>query len=253
MAVKLDRASRSARTGAGSQLLHALLCRRTPPKKGGAQRLLDATIALARRSGLIGPSSELAAVDSTGLESSNASAYFGRRTGRKYHRYPKLSAVIDVKSHLFLGVVIDRGPKPDDIELHRVARQAHRRHPFDALLADVGYDAEHHHRFLYHELGVLGIIPPQRGRPTKKTSDRTRGFFRQFLRDHWPVAQYGQRWQVETSFSMLKRLLGSAIRGCKRHAIDREIFLRVLTINLMIVLHLLRCFQQSRVVPLLPR
>ena len=145
--------------------------------------------------------------------------------------------MIDVNSHLFLGVVVDRGPKPDDLELHRVARQAHRRHPFDALLADVGYDAEHHHRFLYHELGVLGIIPPQRGRPTKTPSNRTRGFFRQFLRDHWPIAQYGQRWQVETDFSMLKRLLGSAIRSCKRHAIDREIILRTLTINLMIVWH----------------
>ena len=56
--------------------------------------------------------------------------------------------MIDVKSHLFLGAVIDRGPKPDDIEMHRVVRQAHRRHPFDTLLADVGYDAEHHHEFL---------------------------------------------------------------------------------------------------------
>jgi len=46
---------------------------------------LDATINLARSRGLIGAESILAAVDSTGLESSNASPYFGRRTGRKYH------------------------------------------------------------------------------------------------------------------------------------------------------------------------
>ena len=210
---------------------------------------MDATVELARKRGLIATDSLLAAVDSTGLESSNASPYFGRRTGRKFHRYPKLSAVVDVGSHLFLGVVTDRGPKPDDMELHRVSRQAHRRHPFEALLGDVGYDAEHHHEFLYRQLGVLGIIPPQRGRPRKTPSDRTRGFFRQFLKDHWPVAQYRQRWQVETDFSMLKRLLGSAVRSRKRHAIDREITLRVLTINLMIVLCLLSCFQQSRFTP----
>ncbi len=141
--------------------------------------------------------------------------------------------------------MVDRGPKPDDIELHRVARQAHRRHPFDTLLADVGYDAEHHHAFLYHELGVLGIIPPYRGRPQNTPSKITRGFFRQFLRNHWPIAEYGQRWQVETDFSMLKRLLGSTLRSRKRHAIDREIILRIVTINLMIVLLQLCCFQQS--------
>jgi transposase len=160
-----------------------------------------------------------------------------------------LSAVVDTGSHLFLGVVVDRGPKPDDLEFHRVARQAHRRHPFDALLADVGYDAEHHHEFLHDELGVLGIIPPQRGRPHKTPSRHTRGFFRQFLKDHWPVAEYGQRWQVETDFSMLKRLLGSAVRSRKRHSIDREIVLRTITINLMILWRLLCCFQQSKPVP----
>ena len=96
--------------------------------------------------------------------------------------------MVDVRSHLFPGMVIDRGPKGDDLEFRRLTRQAHRRHPFDALLGDVGYDGEHHHRFLYYELGVLGIIPPQRGRPTKTPPGRTRAFFRQFLRDHW----YGQ-------------------------------------------------------------
>ncbi|MHC4981668.1 MAG: transposase [Planctomycetota bacterium] len=46
---------------------------------------------------------------------------------------------------------------------------------------------------------------------------------------------YGQHWQVETDFSMFKRLLGSALRSRRRHAIDREILLHVATINLMIV------------------
>ena len=204
---------------------------------------------MARRAGLIDSDSTLSAIDSTGLESSNASAYFGQRSGRKFHRFPKLSAVIDTGSHLFLGVVVDRGPKPDDMEFHRVARQAHRRHPFDVLLADVGYDAEHHHEFLYDELGVLGVIPPERGRPHKTPSRQTRGLFRQFLKDHWPVAEYGQRWQVETDFSMLTRLLGSAVRSRKRHAIDREIVLRTITINLMILLRLIPCFQRSSLSP----
>ena len=68
--------------------------------------------------------------------------------------------------------------------------------------------------------------------------------------NHFPKKTYGQRWQIETTFSMLKRLLGSALRSRKRYAIDREIVLRVLTINLMIGLRLLSCFQQSMTVPI---
>ncbi|HUT56575.1 MAG TPA: hypothetical protein VNA25_01740 [Phycisphaerae bacterium] len=46
---------------------------------------------------------------------------------------------------------------------------------------------------------------------------------------------------------MLKRLLGSADRSRRDHAIDGEILLRVLTVNLMIIwrLYLKRSFQQS--------
>jgi len=72
------------------------------------------------------------------------------------------------------------------------------------------------------------------------------------MRRRFPKELYGQRWQIETTFSMLKRLLGSALRSRKRYAIDREIVLRALTINLMIVLRLLLSFQQSRTVPIYP-
>jgi len=44
---------------------------------------------------------------------------------------------------------------------------------------------------------------------------------------------------------MLKRLLGSALRNRRRYSIDREILLRVMTINLMIIWRLKSCFQQS--------
>ena len=51
-----------------------------------------------------------------------------------------------------------------------------------------------------------------------------------------PSFAYGQRWQVETTFSLLKRRLGSALSARKRYALNREIYLRVTTLNLMIIL-----------------
>jgi hypothetical protein len=195
-------------------------------------------VSLARQQDLLAEANDLAAVDSTGLESRHVSTYFGRRSGRKYHRFPKVSQVIDTRSHLALAAVVDRGPKPDDIEFHPVVRQGHDRHPFAALAGDVGYDGEHHHRFL-HRLGVLGIIPPRRGRPAHSPTHRPASFFRGFWHDHWPRVQhlYGQRWQVESRFSMEKRLLDSCLTARRRPAQDREAALRVLTLNLMILGH----------------
>ena len=113
-----------------------------------------------------------------------------RSRGHYKHAYPKLSAVVDVKTHLFLGVVVDRGPKADDVEFHDLARRAHRRQPFPVLLADVGYDGEHHHEFLSTQLGVRGIMPPTRGRPAKSPNHVPSGRFRSKLAKRWPKKTY---------------------------------------------------------------
>jgi hypothetical protein len=47
--------------------------------------------------------------------------------------------------------------------------------------------------------------------------------------------RYGQRWQVETVNSMLKRMLGSALRARSYWSRSREMTLRVLTLNIMIL------------------
>lgn len=183
----------------------------------------------------MGDSTPLAAVDSTGLETRHVSRYFSQRRGCFYSRYPKLSAVIDAGNHLFLAAVVDRGPTHDQIEFRPVVLRAHRRQPFEALLGDVAYDSERNHVFLWEGLGAVGVFPPTRGQAFGKPIGSIRTYYRHTLAAYWPLAEYGQRWQVETDFSMLKRLLGSALRARTRPSIDREVLLRVLTINLMIL------------------
>ena len=187
--------------------------------------------------GLIGPANTLAAIDSTGLESRHVSTYYGQRCGQKKHRFPKVSVVVDVKTHLCLAAAVERGPKADDIVFHRLAREAHDRHTFTHLLADAGYDGEHHLAFLDQMLKVIGWIPPRRGRPSLDPLHQPPGPYRRRLHRLWPVAKYGQRWQVETHVSMLKRLLRSALTSLGRHSLDREMYLRLLTLNLMILRH----------------
>jgi len=202
----------------------------------------------ARQQGLIGEKSELAAIDSTGLESNHRSTYFGSRCGQRKRRFPKVSIVIDVSSHLCLGAVVERGPKPDDPAFDRLVRASYRRQPFEVLLADAGYDGENHHRYLRDQFDVLGIIPPIRGRPPDDPHQQPKGMFRGLMAEYWDDLEemvYGQRWQVETTFSMVKRNLGSALTARRRHALDREIHLRLLTHNLMIIRRPLHTFQHS--------
>jgi len=201
---------------------------------------------------LIGPSHRKAALDSTGLESRRVSVYYTRRsnrhTGHLKHRYPKLSALCDTKSHLILSAVVDRGPKLDHAEFKDAVAQGFARHRFQMLLADAGYESEAAHVYCRQELDVTSIIPTTvRGR--RRLDGRpnpVKGHYRRQLRQHFPAKAYGQRWQIETVFSMIKRNLGSALTSRRPFAINREVFLRVITHNLMIIRRLLTSFQQSR-------
>jgi hypothetical protein len=76
-----------------------------------------------------------------------------------------------------------------------------------------------------------------------------RGRYRKRLRRRFPSKTYGQRWQIETVISMLKRLMGSSLRARRYHSQCREIRLRVITLNVMILLCVSIMFIQSRTGP----
>jgi hypothetical protein len=209
--------------------------------KGRADALLASVLALCRRKKLLPRRSRLAAIDATGLETRHISAYYthrcGRHRGHRKHRYPKVSAICDTASHLILGAVIDRGPKPDVIEDEATLDAAWRQQKFTTLLGDAGYESERFHRRCRQGLGVRSIIPTtQRGRPRKDGQPRpVNGRYRKLMKHRFPKKTYGQRWQIETVFSMLKRNLGAALRARHYHSQTREIRLRLLTHNLMIL------------------
>ncbi len=184
--------------------------------------------------------SRSAAADSTGLESGHTSHYFGRRSGRKKRRFPKLWAVVHAASHVCLSLACGVGPGPDDPKFASIAADAKRRlDALAAMLADAGFDGERHHEML-DALALLGVIPPERGRPRGDGRRGQRGGgFRNFWHQNWARAEalYGQRWQAETFFSMLKRHLNSFLRATKRWSRHREMCLKAITVNLMLLAH----------------
>ena len=115
-----------------------------------------------------------AAVDSTGLECTCASAYFVRRRERvgkpwkkvEYHRFAKLSVVCDVTDHFILAFDAGRGPKPDVAEFRPLVSDALTRVRLSQIVADAGYDSEPNHRFARDDCRVRTVIPARHGRPT---------------------------------------------------------------------------------------
>jgi hypothetical protein len=205
-----------------------------------ARRLLDQTIQIAQRQGNLSHHVPLAALDGTGLESHHASSYYvkrrakGGKTWQKttYQRFPKAGILCDCRSHLILAVVPGRGPAPDIPHFRAALDQALSRVRIDTLVADAGYDAEHAHEFGRDERGVRTLIPAKIGRATTKPA---RGYWRRQMQRRLHLTRYGQRWQVETVNSMLKRLLGAALRARSYWSQCREILLRAITLNVMIL------------------
>lgn len=172
--------------------------------------------------------------DATGLETRHISRYYAWRRGKRYRmkRWPKLSAVCDTASHLFLAAEVSTGPCRDTVEAEALLRGARRRVRFGWALLDAGYDAEWVHQLIRRELGGKSLIPPASGRRTRKWP-KTK--YRRQMRRRFFKRLYGQRWQIESAFSRHKRLLGSSLRATSWAGQKREIRLRTLTHNLMLL------------------
>ena len=206
------------------------------------QKLLDATIARARprRRRKRRPRVKRSAVDSSGFEAHHTSHYFvrrrakGRRDWQKttYKTFPKLALLADCSSHLILAAIAQRGPGPDITHFERIIRQAHRRARMETLLADAGYDAEWTHCVAREDLGIRTIIPPKIGRVTDKPPS---GYYRRVMSQRIHLTCYGQRWQVETIVSMIKRRLGSAVNARTYWSPCRALMLKAVAHNILIL------------------
>jgi len=218
-----------------------------------ARRIFDAVLERALGDGVRKRRVPLAAVDGTGLESRHTSRYYVKRRASggdrdqitTYAKYPKVVFVVDCSSHMILAAIPGRGPGSDLMQFGAALGQAVRRARIGTLLADADFDAEWVHSGVRSH-GIRTIIPPKRGRPTDKPpSGRWRRRMKQRFSQY--KRKYGQRWQVETVNSMLKRLLGSALRARQYKSQCRETILRSITHNVMIVR--LQVFYRARQAP----
>jgi transposase len=148
-------------------------------------------------------------------------------------KWPKLTAVFDIDSHLALAIHRCIGPCQDSPQFAPAVRDAARRQKISQVLADKGYDAEHNHALCRDELAIPSTIIAVR-RNTNGTRQWPATPYRRAMKRHANRVGYGQRWQAESAFSAHKRLLGSALRARTWLMQQAEIALRVITHNCMI-------------------
>ena len=149
---------------------------------------------------------------------------------------PKLSLAIATACHLILAARATTGTGGDQPFFEPLLLDAYRRATVKLAVADAGFDSEANHCIARQDLGIRSIIPPSAGRPSAKPpSTRHRRNMKHRFKRKADQRRYGQRWQVETVNSMLKRNLGSALRAKTSRRRSMELLLRVITHNIMIV------------------
>ena len=160
-----------------------------------------------------------------------------KKRSKSAKRTPKLALAVDARSHLILAHRTRIGMGSDAPDFEPLLRMALSRHPrIKCVLADAGYDSHHNHCVAREELGVRSLIKVGCGRPTTKplTSKYRRRMQRE-LAGSQTAKPYGQRAQAETVNSMIKRNLGDHLRSRSTKRRKREMSLRVVVHNIMLL------------------
>jgi hypothetical protein len=158
------------------------------------------------------------------------------RQARVVKRLPKLSLAVHAASHVILAARTSTGIGADQRHLLPLLEKSTTRMSIRIALADAGYDSESNHLAARRELGVRTLIPATTGRPC---SNPRKGYYRRQMRRRLKAGPdkrcYKQRWQVETVNSMIKRNLGSACRARSTIGRKKDMLLRAVTHNIMIL------------------
>ncbi len=141
--------------------------------------------------------------------------------------------MVHAYSHLILGAVPEVGPSQDSPDFAPAMRQAAALVRINITLGDAGYDAEQNHRLCREDLGVQQTVIRLNRRNTGRRWPKTP--YRRAMRHRFPKALCNQRWHAESGFSQHKRRLGSALTARGDASQGRDLALRVLTHNFMLL------------------
>lgn len=167
---------------------------------------------------------------------------------RSARRTPKLTLGVETACHLILSARSRAGTGSDAPDFAPILNKAIRRQPrLLRVIADSGYDSHANHVLAREVSKVRSLIKAGTGRPTQKAAtSKYRRRMQRELAGSQKGKLYGRRAQVECVNSMIKRNLGDSLRGRSTASRNRELLLRALTHNLMLIRRQSRGSRQSR-------
>jgi hypothetical protein len=243
---------------------HNTLCRaaRFLLKQLHVDRVLDVMVGWAAEADMLKLDEHPLAIDSTTFDSHHVSRHYERRChqtrgrmkardrkrGRKSSRsdtvrnLPKLAISLATSCHLICSLKTGTGAGADHPYFEPLVFDAWRRVPNRrfTVVGDAGFDGEPQHQIGRDDMGLITLIPPDSGRPPqpgKPPGGRWRRVMKQLLgtKRSRKRCGYTSRWQIETGNSMVKRNQGASLAGKSPASRERDMRLRVLTHNVMIL------------------
>ena len=210
--------------------------------------MLDEMAEEFKRRGLLDLNQKPAAVDSTHFEKNKISRHFEKRKAQTLSEktkkekqsatiksLPKLALAVAASCHAILSLWTGTGMGSDSPHLWPVVGDALRRAPMMRVVAaDAGYDGEKNLEIL-RGMGLRGIIPTLLSSPWKEPLTPLRAQMRREFKNQTVAKIYGQRWQVETVNSMMKRNYGSALRSRHANLREQEMMLKASVHNLALL------------------
>jgi Transposase DDE domain/Transposase domain (DUF772) len=159
-----------------------------------------------------------------------------RRRSRTVRQMPKLALAVASSCHAILAARSHIGNRSDHPDFDPLLYQSWRRADVRTVVADAGYDSENNHCIARLDMNVVSIIPARIGR---RSDSPPQGRYRRLMKQRFSrkadQKHYGQRAQSETVNSMMKRNFGDALRSIKPRRRKKELLLRSLTHDIMLL------------------
>lgn len=176
--------------------------------------------------------------DSTGLKVQNRGDWI-RQKYQVRRGFVKLHITCDKEEHRITSVRVTDEHVHDSREFESLLASAKERVPdITKVYADTGYDSKANFNLVGRELPSAEPVIKVRA----SSSGKSRGSYlrgrtaKEFIKDpkEWKINHgYGQRWQVETTISTLKRKFGEYVRSISSVAILNEVITKCLTYNIL--------------------
>jgi transposase len=178
------------------------------------------------------------AADSTGFMTSRFTRWFDHKYGaaRQRHDWVKAHVMVGVRTHVVTAVEIHDRNAADVTQLPALVATTGKNFAMAEVSADKGY-ASAHNTEVVKDAGAEPFIA-FRTSDTGWSGGAWGKAFAYFLyhREEW-LASYHKRSNVETTFSMIKRKFGDALRSKTNAAMINETLCKFLAHNLVVLIH----------------